>query len=626
MRKKRGTLTKAENDVAAEKEVISSDVKPDEFYGKNNEWLLTKDKLFLEGEDKEGNSTLNYVGKHIKITNIRQTLETDEVKLTLQFLYKGRYRTIEIARDQLQPNELQKLSLMGVDAVYSNVKGLASFLRVQEESAPYESVHNHMGWGDEGNQLYFKHHSIIGKKTSSTYCGDYNIEPQGTLQGWLDIINSEVIGNKYLELALAIGFSAPVVGLLSKVKDMDTLIVHIYGNSTKGKTTAAQVAASPFGRPSKSQNGLIKSWGATQNAIVALLRDNYGVPIVLDEASMNRSKDFTSLLYMFAENREKERMTKEGDLRKQHSWSTTIISTAEHSLFQKTNENVGLRMRAFEFGNITWTSSAKNADNLKTGLLENYGHAGIKFVRNLLRLGIEEVVERCERWKTYCEEKLPKTEVLSRISEKFGILLATAEIVKECLKLPLDLDEMMNVLYEVEKEAAAERDIGDKAYDYLIKKIMQHGKNFRIESQKFTGNECWGRITFRDEVEVSIFTHIFEQLLKNGNYSDPKVVCKEWKQKGYLKPEKGKNTNRRKVIDPSDVQLRVNSGLPASAGSKGEDPVYVVVMDKNVAEKYGIKKNLDAEEIKNSRRKPRNGIEALQQTDDSEDELDIDDM
>lgn len=581
--------------------------KKAEKYGVNGEWLLTKDKLYVLVEDKDGNTSWQFVSKFIKVINARQVSETNDTTLTLQYLYKGQYQTIDILRDQLlQQNEFQKLSRKGIDVIHSNVKPMVQFLRVQEDSAPYETVHNHMGWEDKEDQLYFKHYSMIGSNPpASIYSGDYNIEPKGTLQGWLGIIQSEVIGNQHLELALVFGFSAPVVGLLSKVKDMDTLIVHIYGNSTQGKTTAAQVAVSPFGRPSKNEKGLIKSWSATHNAIVALLRDNYGIPIVLDEASMNTMKDYTSLLYMFAENREKERMTKEGELRKQRSWSTTIISTAEHSLFEKTNENAGLRMRAFEFGNITWTSSAENSNNLKAELLDNYGHAGIEFVQYLIKLGVEKVVERCERWKAYCEEKLPQTEFLSRVSEKFGILLATAEMINESLNLSLNIESMMKVLYDVEEESAAEREMADKSYEYMIEKVMQHSKYFIIESQEheFSGNECWGKINFcGGDAEVSVFPHKFKQLLKEGNYSDPRVICKEWKEKGYLKSESGKHTNRSKV--PIDNKVRKNSGL-AAPDSKGRDTMYVLIVNKEITKKFGITKLISMKEIAKAQRKPR---------------------
>ncbi|WP_163151602.1 DUF927 domain-containing protein [Anoxybacillus sp. MB8] len=578
-----------------------------QYYGAKKEWALTPNLLYKKDEDKYGNVRWQRVSNYMEITQVHQNLENQDVTLTLRYRYLGEYKEIQIKREQLNPNEFMKLSGKGVDAFHYNVKNLIEFLVTQEKEAPYEYVHCGMGWSQINNQinnqLCFKHYRIIGLPSlQSTYKGTYCIEPKGTLKDWIKIIRSEVIGNVYLELALVFGFSAAVIGLLStQSRDMDTLLVHIYGNSSKGKTTAAQVAVSPFGKPSRHGNGLIKSWSATHNAIIALLRDNYGVPIALDEASMSTVKDFSPLIYMFAENREKERLTKEGQLREQHKWATTIISTAEHSLFQKTNKNDGLRMRAFEFGNITWTTSAGNADALKKGLSEHYGHAGIRFVKHLLRLGLDEVMKRCEKWKAHCENHLPKSEFVSRVAQKFGILLATAEMVKEAFKLPLNMDEMMRVLHDVEEQAAMERGIAEQAYEYVTQRILQHLKCFRMDKKPFDGYECWGKISYPKyaqdgQVEVAIFPHKFKQLLEEGGFSDPKTVLEEWRQKGYLKSEKGKFVNRRKVLDENEMELRKKSGLKQQAGSKGADMVYVIVMDS--FEEFGLSEPKDSSDIK----------------------------
>ncbi|WP_176471926.1 hypothetical protein, partial [Shouchella clausii] len=58
---------------------------------------------------------------------------------------------------------------------------------------------------------------------------------------------------------------------------------------------------------------------------------------------------------------------------------------------------------------------------------------------------------------------------------------------------------MMKILHEVEEESAAEREMADKSYEYVIERVMQHSKYFIIETQAFNGNECWGRINFRDD-------------------------------------------------------------------------------------------------------------------------------
>ncbi|WP_188619067.1 DUF927 domain-containing protein, partial [Anoxybacteroides voinovskiense] len=298
------------------------------YYGREKDWVLSTNGLYQKIENKHGEKQWIRIANYTEIQKIRQNIETKDITLSIKYYYHGQYHEIEIARSQLNPNDFVKLNGKGIDVFHNNVKKVIEFLRIQEKKAPYEYAHCGMGWTQIDHRLCFKHHHIIGLAAfQSNYEGAYCIEPRGTLQGWLDIIHSEVIGNTHLELALAFGFSAPVVGLLSTQSgnDVDTLLVHVYGNSSKGKTTAAQVAVSPFGKPSRQGNGLIKSWNATHNAIVALLRGNYGVPIALDEASMSTIKDFSPLIYMFAENREKERLNKEGGFREQHTWATTLI-------------------------------------------------------------------------------------------------------------------------------------------------------------------------------------------------------------------------------------------------------------------------------------------------------------
>jgi putative DNA primase/helicase len=392
-------------------------------------------------------------------------------------------------------------------------------------------------------------------------------------------MDDEVIGNTNLELALSLGFSAAVVGMLSTIKDVDTLIMHICGKSTRGKTTAAQLAVSPFGRPSKTLKGLIKSWNATGNAVVSYLRNNHGVPIVLDEASMSNLKDFTTLIYTFAENREKDRMTKDGGLREQGDWSTTIISTAEHSIFQKTNANEGLRVRVFEFANTTWTTSGKNADELKRRLLEHYGYAGIAFVQYLQSLGVEEVERRCNQWKVTCEETLSHSDFITRVSEKFGLILATAEMVNESLNLGLDLESMIERLYEVEQEISVERNQSDKAYQFMLEQVIQNYECFLSNDRLFKGNQCWGVIKYETEqIEVSIFKNQFNRLMKEANVSDPKVVLEEWREEKRLKTEPNKFSNRRKV---GTKEFRTQMGIPEPTGSKEQSIVYVMLFDKN---------------------------------------------
>ncbi|MCE3338431.1 DUF927 domain-containing protein, partial [Staphylococcus aureus] len=64
-----------------------------------------------------------------------------------------------------------------------------------------------------------------------------------------------------------------------------------------GKSTAAALAVSVAGNPTKGNETLFRSWNATRNALEGYLSNNYGIPIVFDELSSTTLRDTTGLLY-----------------------------------------------------------------------------------------------------------------------------------------------------------------------------------------------------------------------------------------------------------------------------------------------------------------------------------------
>lgn len=518
-----------------DKKISTKAAQTIERYGK---YTLKNNKLYVT-KIEDGEEVEYEVGEYVKIKEVRQDIETKSVSLILEYRFKGKMHEISISRKQLEVAELKKLLEKGVDVHDHKVREVAKFLSIQESSAPFTQVHTKLGWAVHEEQLIYKHYKAISNTTlKSTYEGELELKSKGTLEGWIKIINQEVIGKAELELALVLGFTAPTVGMVGEELDLDTLVFHIYGDAAKGKTTAARLAVSAFGKPSTRKGGLIHSWNGTQNALIGRLADNRGVPVVLDEASMNRMKDFTAMIYLIAGGKEKDRMTKEIGLREQRTWSTSVISTAEHSLLHKSNRNIGLMMRLFEFGNITWTKDARNAEALKEGLLENYGHAGVEFVKYLLKVGKDYVLEKWRDWAKKCYDSMPQVDhFTSRVSNKLAFIMVTADLVNESLKLGLNLDGIMQLLVEQEQESIGNRDLGENAYDYFKEMVVQHRSKFVSDYFRERSYECWGKITTNGSyVEVNILTEPFKKLMAEGGFDDHRIVLKSWKDKGYLNP------------------------------------------------------------------------------------------
>ena len=195
----------------------------------------------------------------------------------------------------------------------------------------------------------------------------YLLEPKGTFKDWLNMYMNEVKGHLLLELAVIFGISALVTAFLKHKHEVEFagIIFSFTGQSSTGKSTAAALAVSVAGNPTKGNKTLFRSWNGTRNALEGYLSNNYGIPMVFDELSSATFKDTTGLLYSIAEGQGRQRSNVHGEVKTPKNWGTSVISTSEYSIFTDSAQNDGLRVRTIEI-NEQFTTNATNADNIKS--------------------------------------------------------------------------------------------------------------------------------------------------------------------------------------------------------------------------------------------------------------------
>lgn len=546
------------------------------------QFSLRQDGLYVSISDKKTEEINTFkVCEPLYVKKTIQNLDTKDVHILLCYWFKGQFHEIEIGMEQLAPNELIKLAGKGVDITHENQKLISTFLNEQQKLALHNERYQDVGWHEvnEGN-LVFRHHTILSKDSeenavSDLEHGSFNLKPKGTLDAWKTMIAKEVTNNLMLQMLLCMGFSAAIVGYLSRLfDDVDTLIIHLAGKSTKGKTTGALLFVSIFGLPSNKKKGLQKTWNGTSNATINMMGGNYGIPVVLDELSMSHAKSLTSELYVLASGQEKSRLTDNIEQRKQKTWATTILSTGEKSIFELTNHNVGLTVRTFEFANIPWTTSAKNADAIRKVIQENYGHAGVEFIQFLFEQGLHLIDETWEKWQRICIEKLPDSPFRTRIAKKYAIILAAGDLANQSLDLSLDLDGILTFLVDDEKGKMMSRDIGAKALNFITQQFIQHQMNFRREGDFTSPINCWGKMFIHSDcIEVAFLKNVLEQQLRLGGFDDPRVVVRDWKDKGWLVTEGDRATKRTRIFEDSE-QAERKQAIGVAVPKKLQDTTY----------------------------------------------------
>lgn len=501
----------------------------------------------------------------IKIDRINQNIDTEQYSAILKYIFKGQKHTLEVKRGSyLGKKEIIKLQDFGLDVTEYNANMVIKHLQYEEKNAPMTWVHSNVGFSIFDGKYVFKHYS--GVNVPSSYNGKLDIKPKGSYGDWHKTVIDYVIKNIPLETMLVVGFSSAVVGLLSLISNYDSLLAHITGDSTTGKTTAAMLAISIWGNPStKINNGLASTWNTTENAMFNNIVGNHGLAVLFDEVSMNDSLDFTKFIYKFTGNKDKGRLNKESKLDDTGTWGSTFISNGEFSLLEKAKKNTGAQLRMIDFYNVTWTKDAESADAIQQSILQNYGHAGVDFVRNLLKSDISDIYDDVKNLREYIIEQMKEKgfvdKYVPRRSWKYAILMYTAEKVKEFLSIPLHIEEIWDFLMGNEKQSMNNRDLQKNAFEYFLEQVNINYKKFlRSDSSEATSdedvknpaNDIMGKINIlanKNYNEICVFPDLFKNIMKNGGFEDSKIILKSWKEQGILDAEADRYIRKRKIIE-----------------------------------------------------------------------------
>src|SRR3569623_415075 len=173
----------------------------------------------------------------------------------------------------------------------------------------------------------------------------HTLRQQGSLQDWQTHVALPCRGNAYLITAVSMAFAPPLL----KAAAAESGGIHYFGRSSRGKTTAAQVAASVIGcgaDPSDApEHAYIQRWNSTANGLEGLTAAHNDSLLILDEIHTCGAKDFGLVAYNITGGKGKTVMDKDRNVKQQRTWRTVVLSTGEISVRQKIEEE-GNKVRA----------------------------------------------------------------------------------------------------------------------------------------------------------------------------------------------------------------------------------------------------------------------------------------
>lgn len=556
-------------------------------YAKDNPCTLMKeDGIWHLKENK-----LTKIAEPIFIVNRFKSREDDTVHIKLLFKVNGTFQVKDFPNSLLVPRNLETMINYGFPILNNDYRNLSNHLLHQQEFAPMVQHYTEVGFfkDKESNQLVFGLDEALGWSDISDTMplvfdqerSNFNVIPEGSLDEWMKMVKEEVIGNIPLEFILACGFSSVIVGYLHQTGyPVETLLINLTGDSTTGKTTAGMLAVSTFGAPTKKQKGLFSTWNGTSNAILQSLVGNYGVPYLIDELSMSNESDFTSFLYSITDGRNKKRLTKEISFQNVGESATTILSTGELSILSKSANNTGLKLRALEFTNLQWTTSAVNSENIKNCVIKNYGVAGKAFVQSLVK-NPHYITAFVKANTEGFKKVLVESPFRDRLAAKYAIILTAAQLANEVFGFKFNVDEIRTFIVERDAMLVDSRDIGKSAWNHMLQFVQQHQNQFIYDNTLNYSHEIVGKIvTKKSKLEVSILKNVFEKTMHNFGYQDTQSILQNWRKKGLLDYETGRLARRKQLFSKEQQEQRQEALGVTELPKKPADTVYTMLVDE----------------------------------------------
>ena len=491
--------------------------------------------------------------------------------------------------DILTTQKLPRLVMFSFSINETYIKSLSNALQLMRQSLPISTLYTGVGVlsTDEGTVISldepYLSKDIEQSQADEIICETkYDLQPKGTFESWWQMYLDEVKGNLLLELAVIFGVSSLVTAFLKTKHEVEYFgtIFSFMGNSSTGKSTAAALAVSIAGNPSKGDQTLFRGWNGTRNAIEGYLSNNFGVPIALDELSAATFKDTNGLLYSLAEGQGRLRANREGNVKNPHHFGSSVISTAEHTIFRDASANDGLRARCIEISDV-FTTSADNADAIKKGISKNYGHV-MPLVAEYLLNRESEVIKWFHREHDWFKTQLNNetNNVGIRMFKRYATIMVSARILERVIATPIDLDAVREYLVNYHSDSVSERSLSDKAIELIVQFVAQYRNKFSDDGRLSNMLEGFGLIELKDDhIQVKIIAKVFKDMLNNNQFQDTNNVVEALIEKGYMESDRDRKTTKRSV---KDAQGKTKSIV-----------FYHLKLDKDLAPIFGLSSNTE---------------------------------
>lgn len=476
----------------------------------------------------------------------------------LCYMYRGSVIIQTVGKkDILTTTGLKGLTASGLNVPESKMRSLADYYATYiSNSTTLEEmeIFSRFGWSMDVMKFTIGNNSVSVDDIQKTYLTQDiapetidALAPVGSSGGWIDVTKGLLQHDNVRFTCYAVATS-----LLLKVLGGASFIVELVGDTSTGKTIAAQLAMSMFGNPQK----LKLATSATKVFIERTCTTCCDLPIFLDETSMMQSDILSEISYMVANERSRGRGKKEGGVEAVSTWKTVLLTTGEVPLLSSGSLG-GQEVRTVSLYGGIGKYDPQNVESFRDKMEENSGTIAPLLIQKILtyKNDLEQYyIDIRDELKEY--SKADKTGVMGRVVDTYALISLSGFVFESVLEdCGCDTKDALQLVENKFKDKITHSDgsLPERAFSIITDWIIENRKNFCNDKEGYAGDryDLYGNISmeFPDNEApydyVDIVPNKFYEVLDNklDHPGISKRIIRDWNESGKIIVDKnGKNT------------------------------------------------------------------------------------
>lgn len=494
------------------------------------EWTATNAGVYKTEMQNGDIRTIYASAIPILPTELLTNDDTGIDKIRIAYYRDNKWRDVIVERATAANNsKIVDLANKGIEVTSDNAKALVKYLSEcvtrNLEALPHRKAISRLGWVDNCFMPYDEGLVFDGEKENKYIYGA--VTQKGSLELWVEKMRDLRGKSMYFRLQMDASFASVLVERVHALP----FVFHLWGGTGSGKTVGLMAAMSVWGNPRMGK--MCRTMNMTANSMLSTAAFLCHLPFAGDELQTIKSKweNYDSLIMRLTEGVDRGRMSydKNKEIR---SWKNAFLFTGEEPC-TKQGSGGGVKNRVIEIECVN--SVVKNGNEVVSFVNENYGYAGVEFIKNLRN---EENLQ--EQYNELFSAVMLFADSTEKQAMSMALILLADRLAEKYLfgGEALDATDVKQFLCSVK-----EVDVSERAYEFIINLIAQRKENFTPSA-----NECWGRIEGK---EVLFDKFILTRELSNAGFEFD-AVKRKWRSSGKIVP--GNDGKLRTVTTVNGVQ------------------------------------------------------------------------